>query len=608
VTHTGGVTQPGSPRRPGPAGRPGSSKVHLGLAATLPPAPTGPAEFVAGALPELARACTVTCFVTDPAGVDPALRERFTIRPLAERDDPSIDLVLYHIANNLHQVDIYDAAMAGPPGLLEIHDGSVHHTLATRMLASDDVDAYRHLLARTHGPRGDQLARLRLGGQPAGIELFMFDALKDLLDAHLGVVVHNRYAADLIALRAPELPVWVVPHPALARAPSSVDRESLGLPTGTLLIAHFGFITPPKRPYLLLDAFSRLRAAGVNCHLLFAGRDDTSGELKAAIERFGLAGDVTVTGYLTREAMSALLGAADIVVGLRFPHVGESSGTLAAALGAGRCVVVQETGSWAELPEAAVVRVPASGDEVTALAEALGRLAADPEGRAALGAAARAYATESLGEVRYAASIAGAALAVSLGSRIPAARQVGERRDAVAAFLAGRGERLTTATLLAAGWPGGEDLLAVRLAALARVPPARTGGRLLDLGGSAALLRLLECTWGYEVERGTLEPGGRLGHGAGVFDAVTCWDLLPADRHEATGLLAEINRVLRPQGVAVLMTTALGDLALSRVLPEAGLSNDGLTVVDAEGNPTTVPGPVVGLARKVGLPALADRS
>src|SRR5207248_2925678 len=122
--------------------------LHVGLATTLPPAPTGPAEFVAGVLPELARAARITFFVDD------------------------------------------------------------------------------------HGHRGS-------------IELFMFDLLKGVLDRHLGAVVHNRYAADLIALRAPALPTWVVPLSAPVPAPPA-SREALGLPDDALVIAHFGFVTQPK--------------------------------------------------------------------------------------------------------------------------------------------------------------------------------------------------------------------------------------------------------------------------------------------------------------------------------------------------------------------------
>ncbi|HLI57502.1 MAG TPA: glycosyltransferase, partial [Actinomycetota bacterium] len=455
--------------------------------------------------------------------------------------------------------------------------------------------------ARTHGPRGEQLAQLRLGGQPAGIELFMFDALLDLLDRHLGAVVHNRHAAEMLALRAPELPTWVVPLSAPAPA-VAVSHESLGLPAGKLVIAHFGFVTRPKRPFLLLGAFARLRRVNPGVHLLFAGQDDTNGELTAEIERLDLAGDVTVTGYLAREEMDALISSVDIVVSLRFPHVGETSATLGAALAAGRPVAVQETGSWAELPESVVLRVAASGDEEAALAEALAGLVANPAQRAQLGQAARTYARETLGAEGYAVGIARAATAVSLGSRVPPARQLDERRSAVARFMAGGRDRLTTGTLIDAGWAGSGDPLPVHRTALAKIPPARSGGRLLDIGGGPALLRLLECVWGYQVVAGPADPREPLAQPAGAFDVVTCWDL-PAGHHEGADLLAEINRVLAPGGVMVLATSSVGDLTLRRLLPEAGLSDDELTCVDGRGDPTTEPGPVVAVARKVGLPA-----
>lgn len=580
------------------------SPFHIGLATTLPPAPTGPAEFVAGALQDLAREAHITCFVSDPAGVEPALAQRFAIRSLSERaDDPSVDLLVYHIANNLPQAAVYDAAMDGPPGLLEIHDGSLHHTLATRTIGSADIKAYQDLLHRTHGLAGDRLAGLRLKGHPAGIELFMFDTLKELLDRHLGAVVHNEYAADLIALRAPALPVWVVPLSAPAPA-TYASRQALGLPEGKLVIAHFGFVTPPKRPLLLLEAFGMLRNRRAQaCHLLFAGEDATAGQLRAAIDRMGLADDVTVTGYLAREEMDALIPAVDIVVSLRFPHVGETSATLGAALAAGRPVVVQETGSWAELPEETVLRVPAVGDEAAALAGALGRLAADPGLRATLGAAARAYAAQNLGVAGYARGIVDAAMAVALGSRVPPSEQVLRRQDSVNHVLAQGADRLTTAALLNTAWGPGRARPEL-VPALAQIPPARSGGRLLDLGGSSALLRLLECVWGYETRGCSLgggspaahtdiiePPGTGLPYECAAFDVVTCWDVLPGSPLPAAALLGEINRVLRPGGVLVL-AAAMEPLAIQRLLDAAGLGCDCFT-----------PGALsLAVARKVGLP------
>lgn len=586
---------------------------HIGLATTLSPAATGPAEFVAGVLPELARTARISCFVEDPGGVDPGLRERFSIRPLADRFDPSVDLLVYHIANNLTQAPVYDAAMAGPPGLLEIHDGSLHHMLATRTIGSDDTESYQDILQKGHGSAGGALARLRFHGHPAGIELFMFDLLKDLLERHLGAVVHNRYAADLIALRAPALPIWVVPLSAPPPA-AVVDHSALGLPPGKLVIAHFGFVTPPKRPYLLLEAFARVRAAGSDCHLLFAGRDDTAGQLTAEIERLGLRHHVSVTGYLDREEMDALIAAVDIVVSLRFPHVGETSATLGAALGAGRPVVVQETGSWAELPEQAVLRIPAVGDEVAALTEALLGLATQPEARARLGAEAGAYAAEWLGVERYALGVVDAAKAISHGSRIPPAQQLEQRRVAIAALLAGEADHLTTATLLAGGGSAHAPM-----DQLALVPPARPGARLLDVSAeaspAASSLRLLECVWGYEAR--SCGPGGAgtaarrrsagghfdlanadgtLPYPCACYEVVTCWQALPDQAPAAALLLAECNRVLRPGGILIL-TAAATPLTLARLLDAAGLSTDGITP-QAGGRCSAV-------ARKVTIPISA---
>src|SRR5438067_13927581 len=100
--------------------------LRLGIAAPLPPAPTGPADYVAGMLPALARRAEITCLTADPDAVDPELLERFTVLPLERRRDEDTDVVVYHVANNPHHTEVNEAAMDGPPGLLVGHDGSLH--------------------------------------------------------------------------------------------------------------------------------------------------------------------------------------------------------------------------------------------------------------------------------------------------------------------------------------------------------------------------------------------------------------------------------------------------------------------------------------------------
>src|SRR5207248_779695 len=267
------------------------------------------------------------------------------------------------------------------------------------------------------------------------------------------------------------------------------------------------------------------------------------------------------------------------------------------ALAAGRPVVVQETGSWAELPEHAVLRVPAGGDETAALEAALDRLASNPVERSRFGEAARAYAASSLGARRYAQSIADAARAAAVSSRVPPSTRLERRRTDVAAFLANGAERLTTGTLLM-GAPAPVE-------ALRALPPARPGARLLDVGGSPAFLRMLECVWGYEVRgcrlAGMPASGGRpsghvdlvdpatgaLPYGCADFDVVTSWDGATVD-------LAEVNRVLQPEGLLVMTSRSSPD-RLRRCLEGAGLAVEAMT--------PAAKGLTMAVARKVGLPA-----
>jgi SAM-dependent methyltransferase len=181
---------------------------------------------------------------------------------------------------------------------------------------------------------------------------------------------------------------------------------------------------------------------------------------------------------------------------------------------------------------------------------------------------------------------------------VPPSTRLERRRADVAAFLANGAERLTTGTLLMAA--------PAPLEALRALPPARPGARLLDIGGSPAFLRILECVWGYEVRgcrlAGMPASGGRpschvdlvnpatgvLPHGCGDFDVVTCWEGAAVD-------LAEVNRVLKPEGLLVL-TSRSGPDGLRRFLEHAGLA---VEVMAPAGKDLTM-----AVARKVGLPAL----
>ena len=67
---------------------------------------------------------------------------------------------------------------------------------------------------------------------------------------------------------------------------------------------------------------------------------------------------VTCTDYIDEEAFFHHLMASDLVLNMRFPIGGESSGTLARAIGCGRACVVLDHGPMGEMANGVVAKIP----------------------------------------------------------------------------------------------------------------------------------------------------------------------------------------------------------------------------------------------------------
>jgi hypothetical protein len=76
-----------------------------------------------------------------------------------------------------------------------------------------------------------------------------------------------------------------------------------------------------------------------------------------------LSANVRMLGFAPIEEFTGYLSACDIVLNLRYPTVGESSGTLLRAMGLGKAALVSEVGSFAEFPDDVCLKVPVGAGE-----------------------------------------------------------------------------------------------------------------------------------------------------------------------------------------------------------------------------------------------------
>ena len=169
-------------------------------------------------------------------------------------------------------------------------------------------------------------------------------------------------------------------------------RRRLGVREGELTIAVLGFVNKYKRLPSVLKAVHGLREAGHAVRLIVAGQIfDPSLLIEERIRQLGLEEQVTLTGYLSEEEFLDVIRLADVIVNLRCPSVGESSGTLARALGMGKACIVSRYQQFKELPDEACWKADVDELEVPQLVAYLECLMRRPEVRRRLGANARQY-------------------------------------------------------------------------------------------------------------------------------------------------------------------------------------------------------------------------
>jgi glycosyltransferase involved in cell wall biosynthesis len=327
---------------------------------------------------------------------------------LDDHFDPAVleafDHPVYNLGNNAENHGRVTRLALARPGVVVLHDVVMHPTLAFEAFeVARDASAYAALLAAEHGVPGlDAVAASGVLARPSRAAFLPWESahaadlplIGPFVASAAAVVVHSAFAAARIRplTTAPVLTLGI-PHdqkPSLSEAELAAWAEATCRAERPLAVA-FGHIARAKCLDLVLRAMA---LAPPSLRLLIAGRPVEPGlpaELEALAAQLGLAGRVTLETDVTVARLQAIKREADIFVNIRHPNTESASGSLAEMLDAGKPVILHPAGAYAEVPEAAALRI-ASVSDPAELAAALAALAADPERRVALGAAGQAEA------------------------------------------------------------------------------------------------------------------------------------------------------------------------------------------------------------------------
>jgi glycosyltransferase involved in cell wall biosynthesis len=378
----------------------------------LPPASTDIAHYTTRVLAPLSRRAHVVLW-TDSREWDESLKEFAEVRffqagNIRWEEVNRADMSIYHIGNNpLFHGAIWQVSRRHP-GIVVLHDERLHHFFDGLYRAQwRDLESYLALMERYYGAEGRR----------AGEECFRNDArnidemaerypLTTLaLENALGVITHTRETYTKLT----EENRWMVAYLPLPFSAGQSERvSSASSETKTdgppFRLVVFGYLGRNRRLQQLLEALSG-----------FSGREqfrlDIYGQvliderrLRAEIRSLGLKRLVRLHGYVPEAELDDALSKAHLAINLRYPTMGEASGSQLRIWRHALPSIVSRIGWYATLPAEAVVSVEPER-EVADLQKQLAVFLADPARFAAMGREGRRILEEQHAPEQYAQSV-----------------------------------------------------------------------------------------------------------------------------------------------------------------------------------------------------------
>jgi glycosyltransferase involved in cell wall biosynthesis len=366
----------------------------IALFSPLNPIKTGISDYTEEIVAEMKKFFDIDIVID--LGYEPQnkeIRGLFKIFPYDPKrfDSSEYDEILYHMGNNYQAHGyIYDS-LKRFPGIVVLHDFVLQGFYAEKYDKDKDFDAYLQVQKKYYGDKGVQIAENLIHPKDFPIweqaEAFDYPLNEEILEAAKAVIVHSDFVRDKVKERTHKPVVKINHHGHVLKGfdrPSA--RTKFGLSQQDIVIISTGFINKNKRLGVILSALEELNFSGLT--YVIAGQD------KGRLLRNYLGQkklNVVIKDYLPLEELEALIFASDICINLRYPTMGESSGSLLRMMGYGKPVLVTNFGSYSEFPDYCVLKIDPDIDEKEAIKRFVAALIKDEDFRISLGEEASLY-------------------------------------------------------------------------------------------------------------------------------------------------------------------------------------------------------------------------
>lgn len=382
-------------------------KKKIALVTPWPNQRSGIANYVFSLLPYLSKYYSIDIFAdfSSEKGcvlLDNNYGEVFEVKELDERHGIYREII-YHIGNNsIYHTRIYEY-MLKYPGIAEVHDYVLQPFFYYSYMAKGEKEKFLQALESGYGLAGreyfEKVSKREIRTDD-DMDIERFPMSHTVWANAKATIYHNHWSRD--KMRTTER-VYVIPHASFDKKGVPEDKKYLvreefkqkyGI-KDEIIVGCFGFVNENKRPDKILYAVSALINEGYKIKLIYFGKNNMN-LLTDIVAQQNMGQNVIITGYLNSEQYEVGLEMTDIVINLRYPSMGEASGTLCEAFQYGKPVLVSHVNQYTEYPDEVCWKVPVGKYEIPIIQGMIAYLIDHVEVKRALGNNAKSYAESAL--------------------------------------------------------------------------------------------------------------------------------------------------------------------------------------------------------------------
>jgi len=374
-------------------------------------------------LPELAKQAEVTLW-TDQREWEPVPEELAEVRPYRIEKVPWVelnraDVNIYQIGNNpLFHGAIWRVSQMHA-GVVVLHDFRLHHFFdGLYRVAWRDLNSYLAVMEAYYGEEGRRDAAACFANEARNIDYMSerYPLTRLALENALGAIVHTENSYAELA-KVTTCPLAYLPLPFAAQG-TQPARQPVAPPYRLIVFGHIG---RNRRLDSVLQALAGMAEKEQYRLDVFGDILDYETELRRAIRDLGLTSLVTLHGFAPESQLDNALAQAHLAINLRYPTMGEASGSQLRIWQHALPSIVSQVGWYATLPPATVLFARTDHNEIADIQSHLRRLAVEPASLVSLGQRGRAELEFRHAPNEYAAALLGLARrAIGLRARVAA--------------------------------------------------------------------------------------------------------------------------------------------------------------------------------------------